>query len=137
MKVEVMDSYSGMAQSVSGVENMSAKWKKDTEVISTEQKIQEPEELQQKGVEVDQEKLVSMLERVNQFAEVQQVNLRLKVDDDTEQIVVSVVDHGSGDVIRQIPSEHAIKLAKGIDEALQEFFSPNPDQAIHFLSDEA
>lgn len=76
-----------------------------------------------KEQEVSKDELIGMLDKVNKVAEAQQVNLRLKVDDDTNKIVVNVVDHVSGDVIRQIPSEHAMKLAKEIDDALEGFFS--------------
>ena len=87
------------------------------------------------GSEVDKDELIGLLDRVNQYAEIQQVNLRLKVDESIDRIIVSVLDQKSGEVIRQIPSEHAIKQAKDIDAALKEFLSPSADRVISLLSD--
>ena len=49
---------------------------------------------------------------------VQTVNrdIRFSVHDDTGEIVVQVTDSESGDVIRQIPSEDALELAKSIQD---------------------
>lgn len=84
---------------------------------------------------VDKDELIGLLDQVNQYAEIQQVNLRLKVDESIDRIIVSVLDQKSGEVIRQIPSEHAIKQAKDIDAALKEFLSPSADRVISLLSD--
>lgn len=41
-----------------------------------------------------------------------QRNLQFKVDDVTKQVVMSIVDKESGEVIRQLPSEEALALAQ-------------------------
>ncbi|MCK5831386.1 MAG: flagellar protein FlaG [Methylococcales bacterium] len=46
-----------------------------------------------------------------------QRNLQFKVDDTTKQVVMSIVDKESGEVIRQLPSEEALELAKRLIEA--------------------
>ncbi|WP_036566145.1 flagellar protein FlaG [Oceanospirillum beijerinckii] len=89
------------------------------------------------GTDASDDELLGILDKVNQFAEAQQVGLRLKVDDDTRRIVVSMVDNGTGEVIRQIPSEFALKLSKEIDEAIQESSMPNPEQLFSLFSEEA
>lgn len=81
--------------------------------------------------------LQSALDKVNQYAEVQQVSLRLNVEKELGQVVVKVMGKDTDEVIRQIPSDHAIELAKRIDEVMQEFFAGKPDQAISLLNDEA
>lgn len=43
-------------------------------------------------------------------------NLSFKLDDSTGRVVVKVTDSVSGEVIRQIPSEEALKLAASLDE---------------------
>ena len=41
-------------------------------------------------------------------------NLRFHVDEDTGKTIVSVVDPASGEVLRQIPNEEALAMAKAI-----------------------
>jgi flagellar protein FlaG len=43
-------------------------------------------------------------------------SLRFRVDAESQQIVVSVVDAETGDVLRQIPSEEALAIAKSLAE---------------------
>ena len=45
-----------------------------------------------------------------------QRNLQFKVDDETNELVVKIVDKESGDVIRQIPSEEMLSLIKRMQE---------------------
>lgn len=49
------------------------------------------------------------------LAEVQR-NLQFKVDDETNRVVVSVVDRKSGEVLRQIPSDEILALAKRLKD---------------------
>jgi flagellar protein FlaG len=44
-------------------------------------------------------------------------SLDIRVDDATGRTVVTVRDANSGDVIRQIPSEEALKLARSLGES--------------------
>lgn len=81
--------------------------------------------------------IVTAVEKVNAYAELQQVGLRLKVDQEVNQVIISVVDLESEEVIRQIPSEHAIDLAKKIDEAIQELFIGGQGRPISLLDDKA
>lgn len=45
--------------------------------------------------------------------------LRFETDRDTGQSVISVVDHATGTVIRQIPSEEELRLAKVLTKLAQ------------------
>ena len=40
--------------------------------------------------------------------------MRFELDEDTQQVVVSIIDTQSGDVLRQIPSEEVLHVAKMI-----------------------
>lgn len=44
-------------------------------------------------------------------------DLSFSLDDSTGRVVVKVTDSTSGEVIRQIPSEEALRLAERLDEA--------------------
>jgi flagellar protein FlaG len=50
------------------------------------------------------------------FAQSIQRNLNFALDDSTGQVVVKVTDGESGEVISQIPSEDALRLAESLDE---------------------
>jgi flagellar protein FlaG len=47
--------------------------------------------------------------------------LKIEIDGDTDRIVVKVLDDKSGEVIRQIPSQEMIEIAKRLD-AMQGIF---------------
>jgi flagellar protein FlaG len=60
--------------------------------------------------------LESATREVEQFIQSQNRNLTFSVDESTERSVVTVTDSGSGDVIRQIPSEEVLRLAERLNE---------------------
>jgi flagellar protein FlaG len=43
-------------------------------------------------------------------------DLQFRVDDDSGRVVVSVRDSGTGELIRQIPSEAALRIAKSLEQ---------------------
>ena len=53
---------------------------------------------------------------IQEFVQSVRRNLNFAVDDGSGRVVVKVTDSGSGDVIRQIPSEEALKLAENLSE---------------------
>lgn len=56
--------------------------------------------------------LESAVEEINQSLGGQSVGVRFEVDADTDRVVIKVVDRESGDLIRQIPSEEVLRIAK-------------------------
>lgn len=53
---------------------------------------------------------------IKAFAQSIQRNLNFALDDSTGRVVVKVTDGVSGEVIRQIPSEDALRLAESLEE---------------------
>ncbi|WP_312935382.1 flagellar protein FlaG [Pseudomonas sp.] len=51
------------------------------------------------------------------FARDNQRNLEFSIDDDSGKVVVKVIATDSGEVIRQLPSEAALKLAQTLNDA--------------------
>lgn len=45
-------------------------------------------------------------------------DLRFSIDDDSGRTVVSIVDAEDGTVLRQMPTEEALRVAKALDQAL-------------------
>lgn len=96
------------------------------------------EELKKTAMSSDPEsrkELQEAVEKVNQYADIQKVSLRLQVEKELQRVVVKVVDKDTDEVIRQIPSEQTIALAKRLDEVMQEFLSGEPNSAFSLLSD--
>lgn len=62
------------------------------------------------------EDVKQLAEQGNKVLAEAQRNLQFKVDETTNQVVVSVVDQKSGEVLRQIPSDEVLALAKRLKE---------------------
>jgi flagellar protein FlaG len=58
------------------------------------------------------------VEQMKDFAQVMSRQLQFDVDDDSGRTVVRVLDKDSGDVIRQIPSEEVLALARHMKELM-------------------
>ena len=54
---------------------------------------------------------------IREFVQASQRNLDFSIDDSTGTVVVKVIATDSGEVIRQIPSETALKLAQNLSDA--------------------
>ncbi|MGE8406945.1 MAG: flagellar protein FlaG [Pseudomonas sp.] len=64
----------------------------------------------------DTTELQSAVNAIQDFVQSLQRNLEFSVDDSTGTVVVKVVARDSGEVIRQIPSETALELAKSLHD---------------------
>lgn len=60
--------------------------------------------------------LADAIKKLNEAVKLYKGDLQFMTDDDTELQVVKVVDRGTKELIRQIPSPEAIRIAKAIDE---------------------
>ncbi|HWI83371.1 flagellar protein FlaG [Ramlibacter sp.] len=58
------------------------------------------------------------VDKINQALKVLSTSLRFEVDEQSERMVVKVVDRDSGDVLRQIPSEATLQIARSLDRVL-------------------
>lgn len=54
------------------------------------------------------------LDKVNQAMQNWDTGLRFEMDEDAQRLVVSIVDNETGEVIRKVPSEAVLKVAKMI-----------------------
>lgn len=61
------------------------------------------------------ERVVKATELLNQFMERSSIAVRFSVDPESDKLVVKVVKAQSGELIRQIPSELALKLSHALD----------------------
>lgn len=62
------------------------------------------------------DQLEDAMSSIQEFVQSVRRNLDFQLDDSSGKVVVKVTDSESGDVIRQIPSEEALKLAESLQE---------------------
>ncbi len=59
----------------------------------------------------------SAISAIQDFVKSSERQLDFSIDDSTGQVVVKVIARQSGEVIRQLPSEVALKLAENLKDA--------------------
>ena len=74
--------------------------------------------------------VAEQIEQLNKSEAIRNTSLQFVMQENNEPPIVQVVDQNSGDVIRQIPSEVAVKIAKAIDELVD-----NTDSRSGYLFD--
>lgn len=79
------------------------------------EQAREPEKESDKG-KSEEERVKEATERINEFIESVSRDLEFSVDKDTNRTVVKVLARESGEVIRQIPAEEVLKIARMLDE---------------------
>ena len=80
-------------------------------------------EVSQKGTpqasqtpKVSDETLFSELKKVNDYVQSVQRDLQFSVDKESERTVIKVIDSDSGDIIRQIPEDIFLELARRLKQ---------------------
>ncbi len=63
-----------------------------------------------------QAQLESAVSQLNDYVQSIQRDLRFQLDSDTGQTVVTVVDRNSDEVVRQIPDDVALRLARNLSQ---------------------
>jgi flagellar protein FlaG len=71
--------------------------------------------VQQPGATAKSEQVKQAVEQINKLLQAQSQQLEFTMDKDTNEVVVKVIDQQTREVIRQIPSEEALDIAKSID----------------------
>jgi len=83
-------------------------------------KIQQAEkEASKEPLEVSDESLSAAVDQLNSYVKSASRDLLFSVDNDSGQTVVRVTDAETEQLIRQIPNEEALKIAKQLDGQLQ------------------
>ena len=67
-------------------------------------------------VRVDEEKVTQAVSKLNDFVQNVQRNLQFSIDKESGAMVVKVIDAKSEKVIRQMPTEETLRLARSIVE---------------------
>lgn len=78
--------------------------------------IEEAMEQDATNNEQNLDKLTQVAAELSDMMSMMRKGLAFKVDENSGQAVVTVLDRDTGDVIRQMPSEEALKLAEKLSE---------------------
>ncbi|SBT04209.1 Flagellar protein FlaG protein [Candidatus Accumulibacter aalborgensis] len=78
-------------------------------------KAVEPTQSPQAVQPTDRAKLEAATQSVREFVEPINSNLEFSVDHDTGETVVKIIDRATKEVIRQMPSEEMLAVAKALD----------------------
>ena len=71
---------------------------------------------QQQAREIDEAELNQAVKQINDFVQDIQRNIEFSVDDDTGRTVIRVYDSSTEELIRQIPNEEVLELAKNLKQ---------------------
>ena len=64
--------------------------------------------------ETKPEQVKEAVDQIQQFTQTLAQNLKFSIDEDTGKMVVKIVDTQTQEIIRQMPSEEAIKIASAL-----------------------
>lgn len=80
------------------------------------EKAETPSPLALEPVGTDRETLEAAVSDMQNFVQSVKRDINFNVDDSSGRVVVNVTEGSSGDVIRQIPSEEALRLSENLSE---------------------
>ncbi len=69
------------------------------------------------------ERIREAVDNIQEFVQSVRRDINFSLDESSGRVVIKVTDGRSGDVIRQIPSEEALKLAESLSEARSLLFT--------------
>lgn len=98
---------------------------KSSESASKSQAQPAVEQGQEQAVQNRREQVENAVKRLNEYVQSIQRGLKFDYDEEVSQTVITVTDRSTNEVIRQIPDEVALELARslGVDSASSSSFS--------------
>lgn len=85
--------------------------------------VQDDKDSSSKTNKTDREHVIAAVADMQDYAQSAQRNLNFKLDDDSQRMIVTVTEASSGKVIRQMPSEEALRLSENLDDIRSVLFS--------------
>ena len=93
-----------------------ARARSDAPVVSDASSPMPQQQSSKAVVQSNTKQLNAAMDKLRQAAEISSSSLSFAVDHDTGKAIVRVTDQTTGQLIRQIPSQEAIDLAKSINQ---------------------
>ena len=89
-------------------------------VKTTEDSTADQGAVQEQSTQERRDQISTAVKRLNEYVQSTQRGLKFDYDEDLSQTVITVVDRSTNEVIRQIPDEVALELARslGADSSL-------------------
>ncbi|MDP3088712.1 MAG: flagellar protein FlaG [Methylotenera sp.] len=103
----------GSVRSLAAVQNTAGA--KGAVVAKPAAKV-ENTQLENKPVEVDKASLVTAVKKLNEFVAPALQTITFAIDDQSERMVVKVIDTASQKVLRQIPNDEVLSMSKTLDK---------------------
>ena len=88
---------------------------------ATDEESQQNEANASAGDSESPEKVKTAVDDIQNFVDTVKKGLQFSVDEEAGRTVIKIVDKGSGEMIRQIPAEEALRLAERISDFRDEF----------------
>lgn len=117
MSVKLNLSYPASQQATTTVADMPAQKKPLTETAPVVAVKEEG-----KGDNTEQEKLKMAVQEIEKFVQSVKRNLEFSIDEHSGKVIVKVIASETGEVVRQIPSAEALKLADSLANASHVLF---------------
>lgn len=92
-----------------------------------------PDSAETKAIAPGKEELKNMVSALNEVSEKKPPHMKFTIDEDTGHTIVTMTQRDTGEVVRQIPSEEFINIAKMILESTGSL----ADETGHFIEAEA
>lgn len=90
--------------------------------VAADKRTTQVQETPAVGKQPERADLEKAVTDIREFVQAAQRSLDFYIDDSTHRVVVKVINTDNGEVIRQIPSETALKLAQSLSSASHVLF---------------
>jgi uncharacterized FlaG/YvyC family protein len=90
-------------------------------MLPTKVELEEPKAEAHKAPPIEMRKIESVTKGIDSFLRSIGRSINFRVDPGSGRTIVSVIDANTGEIIRQVPGEDALKLAEKIEASLSAF----------------
>ncbi len=96
---------------------------KPAAVVNVAAVVRDEKDSSGKTNKTDREHVMAAVADMQEYAQSAHRNLNFKLDDDSQRMIVTVTEASSGKIIRQMPSEEALRLSENLDDIRSVLFS--------------
>lgn len=86
--------------------------------VSTSAPVQIVDAVQQTATTPSLEQVKQAVQEINNSMRIQSHGLEFSIDDESDRTIVKVIDKQTEEVIKQIPSEETLAIAKSLDQMI-------------------
>jgi flagellar protein FlaG len=120
MANEISSSLTRASQPSPPVQDTGQFAKSETSSVNNGKALPAEDKALPREAQSNQTALREAVDQINDYVQTVQRDLSFSMDDESGRTVISVIDSGSGELIRQIPSEEVIALAAHLQDMNQD-----------------